>query len=62
MDKHPYEGERDRGDRQFRGTLTEALGISVSRNAFLRHIIFNNLNYQLDKVRTTKGIEPVFAD
>tara|TARA_Y100000296_G_C4931826_1_gene136989 strand:+ start:244 stop:444 length:201 start_codon:yes stop_codon:yes gene_type:complete len=46
----------------FRGTLTEALGISVSRNAFLRHIIFNNLNYQLDKVRTTKGIEPVFAD
>ena len=34
-----------------RSQLTEAVGISVSRNAFLRSIIFNNLNYQIDKLK-----------
>ena len=34
-----------------RNQLTETVGISVSRNAFLRNIIFNNLNYQIDKLK-----------
>ena len=34
-----------------RSQLTEAVGVSVSRNAFLRSIILNNLNYQIDKLK-----------
>ena len=34
-----------------RSQLTEAVGISVSINAFLRNIILNNLSYQIDKLK-----------
>jgi len=34
-----------------RNQLTETVGINVSRNAFLRNIILNNLSYQFDKLK-----------
>ena len=53
------ENEIEEIDR-FRSQLTELVGVSVSRNAFLRNIIFNNLNYQAEKANLTEAIRPDF--
>jgi len=47
---------------RFRSQLTEFVGVNVSRNAFLRNIIFNNLQYQIDKANMNEAIQPDFRE
>jgi hypothetical protein len=48
---------------EFRERLVEVFGVRVSRNAFLRNIIFNNLDYQVSRATTSlEAHDPAFAD
>jgi hypothetical protein len=48
---------------RFREQLADVVGVDVSRNSFLRNIIFNNLNYQLSKATSVlETREPVSAE
>jgi len=48
------ESEIQRIDR-FRKELTEDYGVRVSRNQFLRDLIFNNLDYQAKRLNASRG-------
>ena len=44
---------------EFRERLVEVFGVRVSRNAFLRNIIFNNLDYQVSRATTSLEVPAV---